>query len=343
MNKGKILSIIVPMYNMEQYIDQCLSSLIIGEGMEDLEVLVINDGSRDSSLSLARKYEQQYPQTYRVIDKENGNYGSCINRGLAECTGRYVRVLDADDYLETSNLAEFVRLLSCTELDMVFSDYNKVDGNGRFSRLVRNRRLHPDKTYSTRDLTRHRLYVFIHNVTYRTELLKAMHYHQSEGLSYTDQEWIFLPMAMVKSWKYWPNVNYNYRLGREGQTVSKEAHIRTMSHEIKGFLGNVRTYEQIKGTLSKDACSYLRHRLQLRAKVIYEAFLLYYHHEMASRMGELEHLDKELQHLSPETYELAAKLHFHIGPFRYYFVQRWRKSGYNTTLWGLRHRRQKKA
>jgi glycosyltransferase involved in cell wall biosynthesis len=100
------------MYNMEQYIDQCLSSLIIGEGMEDLEVLVINDGSRDSSLSLARKYEQQYPQTYRVIDKENGNYGSCINRGLAECTGRYVRVLDADDYLETSNLAEFVRFLS---------------------------------------------------------------------------------------------------------------------------------------------------------------------------------------------------------------------------------------
>ena len=91
---------------MEKYLDKCLTSLIVSDDkMPLLEVLVINDGSKDRSSEIAHSYEQKYPQTFRVIDKENGNYGSCINRGLKEATGKYVKVLDADDWFDTNNLS----------------------------------------------------------------------------------------------------------------------------------------------------------------------------------------------------------------------------------------------
>ena len=93
----KLLTIIVPTYNMEAYLDKCLTSLIVGESGEEqmcmLEVLVINDGSTDDSSAIAHRYEERYPQTFKVIDKENGNYGSCINVALSVATGKYIKIL----------------------------------------------------------------------------------------------------------------------------------------------------------------------------------------------------------------------------------------------------------
>ena len=114
---NKILTIIIPTYNMEKYLRRCLDSLIIDEeGMKQLEVLVINDDSKDSSSQIAHEYQDKYPDTYRVIDKENGNYGSCINRGLKETTGKYVKVLDADDWFDNKSLMLFLTKLVQTML-----------------------------------------------------------------------------------------------------------------------------------------------------------------------------------------------------------------------------------
>lgn len=121
---NKILTIIIPTYNMEKYLRRCLDSLIIDEeGMKQLEVLVINDGSKDSSSQIAHEYQDKYPDTYRVIDKENGNYGSCINRGLKEATGKYVKVLDADDWYNTKGLAKHILKLTSLsdDIDAIFS------------------------------------------------------------------------------------------------------------------------------------------------------------------------------------------------------------------------------
>ena len=86
---NKTLTIIIPSYNMEKYLDRCLSSLIIDDGLMDLlEALIINDGSKDRTSEIGHQYETKYPGTFRVIDKENGHYGSCINRGLTEAKGK---------------------------------------------------------------------------------------------------------------------------------------------------------------------------------------------------------------------------------------------------------------
>ena len=95
----KILTIVIPTYNMERYLEKCLTSLIIDDQdlMNQVEVLIVNDGSKDRSSEIAHSYQDKYSNTFRVIDKENGNYGSCVNRGLSEATGKYIKILDADD------------------------------------------------------------------------------------------------------------------------------------------------------------------------------------------------------------------------------------------------------
>ena len=334
----KVLSIIIPMYNMERYIDHCLTSLIFGEGMEQMEVLIVNDGSHDRSSEIAHGYEARYPQTFRVIDKENGNYGSCINRGLREATGKYIRILDADDFYETQNLAGFLRFLASVDLDMVFTEFRRTDADGHPGKRTHVLR-HPSKTYGVRDLYHPRLHITMHCVTYRTELLRRIGYTQTEGISYTDHEWVFWPMAMIQNWQYYPHVIYNYRLGREGQTVNPEVLVRSMTQAIEGFLITVRQYEQMKPDLDTDRHQYLLGRLVERAKFEYKPFLLRHHNLLRNRMNELVTLDKTLAEISPDTYHALTRIRVHILYFPYYYVRRWRESGYNDNLLGLRLKR----
>ena len=120
----KILSIIIPTYNMESLLTQCLNSLMVSKNLDMLEVLVINDGSTDKSSQIAHQYEVEYPNSFRVIDKANGNYGSCINAALPLVKGKYVRILDADDSYNTENLNQFIDFLSDIDVDLVLSDFS---------------------------------------------------------------------------------------------------------------------------------------------------------------------------------------------------------------------------
>ena len=111
--QNKILTIIVPSYNMEAYLPKCLGSLIIDDKdlLQKLEVIVVNDGSKDRTSEIAHEFEANYPGVFRVIDKKNGHYGSCINAGLAIATGFYVKVLDADDWFVTGHFQNFLRFI----------------------------------------------------------------------------------------------------------------------------------------------------------------------------------------------------------------------------------------
>ena len=127
----KILSIIVPSYNMEAYLPKCLGSLIIDdkELLQELDVIVVNDGSKDRTSELAHEFAANYPGVFRVIDKPNGHYGSCINAALPLVAGVFVKVLDADDWLDTEVLKSFLRTLLTSEssnekVDLFLTDFN---------------------------------------------------------------------------------------------------------------------------------------------------------------------------------------------------------------------------
>ena len=121
----KALTILIPVYNTEKYIKRCLDSLIVSEIMDDIEILVVNDGGKDHSVEIIQKYVDSYPETVRLIDKENGGHGSTINAGIKEAKGKYFRVLDSDDWFNSTDFVKFVNRLKSEDADLVVCDYRK--------------------------------------------------------------------------------------------------------------------------------------------------------------------------------------------------------------------------
>ena len=108
----KYLTITIPSYNSEQYLERCLDSLILPRGwMEHIEIIVVNDGSTDRTGEIADDYVRRFPDTVRVVHKENGGHGSGVNAGLALATGRYFKVLDSDDWFDEHAYRELAEKL----------------------------------------------------------------------------------------------------------------------------------------------------------------------------------------------------------------------------------------
>ena len=221
----KLLTIVVPMYNVEKYVRKCLGSFVMPdkEKMDSLEVLCINDGSPDHSSEIAKQFQAKYPATYRVIDKTNGNYGSCINRGLAEAKGLYFKVCDGDDYYNTKALEKLIEMLGRTDADMVISSYQEVDEQGevKHTYVLQDELL--GKVWQIEDvdidLFKLRYNIKMHCLTTKTELLRQHGYKQTEGISYTDNQLIFYSCLYAKTMVFVKDIVYCYRLGVNGQTM----------------------------------------------------------------------------------------------------------------------------
>lgn len=319
----KILTIVVPTYNMEKYLQGCLSSLLIRDNMDMLEVLIVNDGSKDRSLEIAKNFQFNYPQTFKVIDKENGNYGSCINRGLKEATGKYFKVLDADDTYNTENLNHYVQYLIKHDADLVMTDFLIRD-------LIENKEervsynlpvgIPFDFDYFAR---KNVPYMWMHAITHRTEKLRQIHYNQMEGISYTDKEFVFYPMSASKDVLYFPNVVYNYVIGREGQTVDDTVWIRNYWMEIKAIMKLVSLYEQHRDDVSEGGRLFMQLQLKLYISSIYEAFLRKYRRKIDYK--KLKEFDDNLKNVSEEVYNLVNDV-TEITDF--YYIRCWREHQY---------------
>ena len=213
---------------MEGYLRQCLSSLVIenDELFNKTEVLIINDGSKDASLQIAKEYESQYPQVFRPINKENGNYGSCVNRGLKEANGKYIKILDADDTFYIDSYANYVKSLLSTDADLVITNYNRVNSNGGI--LVSTKFSLPTHyKFGLNSLDPSRG-IEMHAITYRTDMLREHSYIQTEGISYTDAEWSCIPLKYVNNVVYLPICLYRYLVDREGQTVDPKVRVKSL-------------------------------------------------------------------------------------------------------------------
>lgn len=271
--KEKLLTLVIPTYNMEKYLEKCLDSLLISDNevLKTLEVLIVNDGSKDGSSAIGHRYQDLYPDTFRVIDKENGNYGSCINRGLKEATGTFIKILDADDWFDTANFESFIRFLSTTKADLVLSDFDFVKPSGE---IINTLRFPVDNEQPTLRSNKSVYDVWMHAVTYRRTVFDGLNYHQTEGISHTDIEWIFLPMVHVKRVERFPHVVYKYLFGREGQTMDPKVFMREFAHEIQGWKANFAAWEMTETIGRGDAEDYLWYRLYLRATIVYRTSIL---------------------------------------------------------------------
>lgn len=324
---SKILSVIIPTYNMEKYLHRCLDSLIMDEYMDKVEVLVINDGSKDSSSKIAHEYQEKYPETFRVIDKENGNYGSCINRGLKEATGKYVKILDADDWYDSVSLKKFVGELNNIDVDLVFTDFVTVrEQGGEEADYKMPYKENAILSYSEIEKCLLENYIAMHAVTYKKDNLLRIQYRQTEGISYTDQEWIFLPMTTVKYAYYVSMPLYKYLVGREGQTMSAANMQKSVSQNkiiAERMLKQLRCVEDVYH-------NYLISRILFVSRLIYNYAIL---GNSTASLPLLEEFDSSLAELSPKVYAMlddektVDRIHFS-------YIRDWRrvKSKHKLTL-----------
>lgn len=218
----KLLTIVVPVYKVEAYINKCLDSLLLSpDKMQQLEVIIVNDGTPDNSAELSREYVKRYPDTFRQIDKENGGHGSAWNVGLKEATGKYLRFLDSDDWL--TNLSEFLDKLSSCDADVVITRLNRYYEARDLSEVTQC----PKTIDSTMPIScigpeEFAEYSDVSNFwfsTYRTDLLKPLYPLFLERISYDDSILFFVPLLYANNYIAYDLVLYNYLLEREGQSM----------------------------------------------------------------------------------------------------------------------------
>ena len=323
MLSNKNLTIIIPTYNMQEYLQKCLSSLIVKKGLETLEVLVVNDGSKDNSSIIAHEFEAKYPGVFRVIDKENGNYGSCINRGLKEATGKYVKVLDADDSFDTANFEYFLNQLGNIDVDLVISNFVKVDAEGNKD-IARNLHIQPNKKDEFSKIA-NKSYIqglWMHEIAYRRQMLLDMDYQQTEGISFTDVQWGFKPMARVKSYYFIDKVIYLYLVGRDGQTIDKATYFKKIPHEFLCTKGMLEFYAKVHNDSSYNA-KLLHAKLTGRIIALYKRVLIDYSDVNNQAMKDF---DEALHTLSPEIYSKLGKKQLSAPLLPFSYIKLWRKN-----------------
>lgn len=209
-----MISVIVPVYNVELYLRQCLESLL-AQTYSDYEVICVNDGSTDGSRDILSEYEEKYPKI-KVIDRENGGLSAARNTGLESETGDYVVFVDSDDWVEPTMLARLAE--ESNGEDMICFACRRTDNNTYDT-------LFPEQSDGWNYYNRHALehhevpFVCVWQRCYRREFLEENNLRFRDGILHEDNE--FTPRACLKSKrvKVIPNVLYNYRI-RSGSIMT---------------------------------------------------------------------------------------------------------------------------
>lgn len=235
----KLLSVAVPCYNSAAYMRKCIESLL--PGGEDVEILVVNDGSVDETSRIGREYEQKYPNIVRLIDQANGGHGAAVNTGIREAKGLYFKVVDSDDRVREDAYLEILETLryfagSRDVLDMLVSNFVYEKEGEKRNKVMRYRHALPKNELFTWKDVKHFMkgqYILMHSVIFRTKLLKEFGLELPEKTFYVDNIFVFEPLLQVEN-MYYLDVNfYRYYIGREDQSVNESVMISRIDQQIR--------------------------------------------------------------------------------------------------------------
>ncbi len=235
----KILSVAIPCYNSESYMEKCIKSILpVGE---DVEILIVDDGSqKDRTPQIADSYAAKYPGIVKAVHQENGGHGEAVNTGLRNAAGLYYKVVDSDDWVNTKGLAKIVQRMKELEeeggVDLLLANfvYDKV--GAKHKKLMRFTNVFPQDEVFEWDAMRHMRqtqYILMHNIFYRTQLLRDCGLELPKHTFYVDNIFAFQPLPQVKR-LYYMDVNlYHYFIGREDQSVNEKVMIGRIDQQIR--------------------------------------------------------------------------------------------------------------
>lgn len=254
-NMEKILSISIAAYNVEKYIKMTLNSFIIPEILDDLEVILVNDGSKDYTSQLSHEIEQRYPFAFTVIDKKNGGYGSTINTSIQMAHGKYFKTIDGDDWVEQEGLIKLIHYLKNTDDDMIITNYTRVnDKTGKKVPTIFECK-ESKKSFYFVDLYKNQKF-YMQGITFKTSILKNMHYMITEHCFYTDIEYILTPIPFINTISFLDENVYMYRIAVNEQSMSVAGKRKHIDEQLKILKKMIQYYNVWFDKLDKGKQSY---------------------------------------------------------------------------------------
>lgn len=235
--KMKLISFAIPCYNSQEYMDHAIESLL--PGGDDVEIIIVNDGSSDDTGKIADEYASKYPNIIKVVHQENGGHGQGVNTGLEHATGLYYKVVDSDDWVNLDALKAVInklKELAKENLDLMIVNYVYERVNkGKQSPINYKNALPVDKIFTWDDTKHFRIYQYIlmHSAIYRTQLLRDCGFKLPKHTFYVDNIFVYQPLPYVKSIYYMDVDFYRYFIGRDDQSVNEDVMMKRIDQQIR--------------------------------------------------------------------------------------------------------------
>lgn len=338
----KTLSIIIPTYNAEKFLDKGLTSFIMedAELMNKLEVIVVNDGTPDNSVAVAQKYVDQYPNVFSIISKENGGHGSAINVGVDNITGKYFKVIDADDWVDTAALERLIKYLDEVEtfeaLITSFTTYDISKDEYEYQGVKMD---DYDRVYTLEELMSYwdnlQLGFSFHGILYNTKFYKDQNYRLVEKAFYEDQEYATIPLAWATKVRVLDDPMYMYRIGDVSQSVSTTSQLNRLP-DFEKVLWKMMDFEAVADKCPPGGKEQWIRKLSKYLASIYHITLIK-NPDKKSKRQYLKDLNAEIECRSPFVYNsvknkykvfvILNKMHMSEDVYAYVFspVLKWAK------------------
>ena len=255
----KLLSIAIPCYNSEAYMEKCVESLLVGG--EEVEILIVNDGSKDRTAEIADAYAKKYPTIIKAVHQENGGHGEAVNAGLRNATGLYFKVVDSDDWVDKEAYLKILKTLEDllrgpVTVDLLISNFVYEKQGAVRKKVMQYRKCLPVEQVFGWSEMKHMpkgKYLLMHSMIYRTQMLHECGLELPKHTFYVDNLFAFEPLPYVKN-MYYVDVNfYRYFIGRDDQSVNEKVMIGRIDQQIRVNKRMVDVY---------DSCSFNNKRLR---------------------------------------------------------------------------------
>lgn len=307
----KYISFAIPCYNSEAYMAQAIESIL--PGGEDVEILIVNDGSKDRTAEIGKEYEEKYPGIVKLINKENGGHGDAVNAGLSHASGKYFKVVDSDDWVDRISLMKILNVLKNfeeeeQEVDMLIANYVYEKVGIEHKKVIRYDNVLPENQILKWDeIGQFHIgqYILMHSVIYRTDMLKLCQLTLPKHTFYVDNIYVYYPLPHVRT-LYYMNVDfYRYFIGREDQSVNEKVMISRIDQQIFVTKTMIDMYE-LRRIQSKKLRKYMLN---------YLAIMMTVSSILCIRSKKKENLEKKKelwQYLRQKDYGVFMKIRYGI-------------------------------
>ena len=305
----KTLSFVVPAYNVEPYIETCLDSFLCGEVLDQIEVIVVNDGSSDRTAEIVEGYVKKWPEVFRLHSQENGGHGAALNTGITLVTGKYFKVIDSDDWVIAANIPPLISRLAVCTADIILTPYHQIDMTTGEITICEMFAEEYERSYSLQEIVNNwkafEQCFTLHGISYRTDFYKKYAHRLPGKIFYEDQEYATIPCVHAETIYPIDIPLYQYRVGNPQQSISAEKRIERIGH-IEKVTMNLLDYYTQHPDLSQYAKVFLLKKAEVVALSYYVTGCIQDPDKKRGRRN-CRHFTEKIVETTPELYQQIRK------------------------------------